>query len=356
MQRTVLYVITKATWGGAQRYVYDLATNVPSDYTPIVAFGTPGKLADNLATAGIRTISLPSLQRDISFAGDIASFFALLKLFREIRPDVIHLNSSKAGALGAIAARCAGIKNIVFTAHGWPFKEDRGTVSRAFIHFLSWITVIASRAVIVVSKTDEALGNRMPGARAKIRYIPLSIRVPDYFSRDEATSILGIRASGARIITNAELHKNKGIAYGIEAIAKLKERGVNVSYTIISEGEERKNLEALARAKNVSDRVSFLGFVQDAARYMKAFDLFLLPSVKEGMPYVLIEAAMAGLPIVTTNIVDPAFLNLLPAYAKVTPADPDALANAIERSLSEPAHAVETGSLEKMTSSTFDLY
>src|SRR3989338_2833403 len=122
----VLYLITKATWGGAQRYVYDLATNLPPGrFEAVVAFGERGRLADMLTQKNIALRPLPSLGRDVVLFSDIASFFQILGLLRRERPDVVHLNSSKAAALGALAARLAGIRKIVFTVHGWPFKEDR---------------------------------------------------------------------------------------------------------------------------------------------------------------------------------------------------------------------------------------
>src|SRR3990167_9882253 len=152
---TVLFLITKAAWGGAQRYVYDLATHLPPEFEPIVACGTSGKLANDLLHADIGGRQIPSLGRDVAVISDIKSFFEIWKCIREVRPDVVHLNSSKAAALGAIAARIAGVQRIVFTVHGWPFNEKRGAIVRAFIYYVSMFTVLLSHAVIVVSKSDE---------------------------------------------------------------------------------------------------------------------------------------------------------------------------------------------------------
>ena len=125
-KKKVLYIITKATNGGAQKYVYDLATNIPKEqFEPIVAYGTHGKLAEDLSTVGIQVLRFPSLGRDLAIVGDIKSFFEMLKIIRKIKPDVLHLNSSKAGGLGALAGRIAGVPKIIFSVHGWPFKEPR---------------------------------------------------------------------------------------------------------------------------------------------------------------------------------------------------------------------------------------
>src|SRR3989338_454048 len=118
----ILYVITKANWGGAQRYVYDLATAAKeAGHEVAVAVGGTGILTKRLQEASIRTIELPLRQRR-TFLLDLFTFgslFSLIRVFRAERPDVVHLNSAKAGGLGGLAARLAGVPRIIFTAHGW---------------------------------------------------------------------------------------------------------------------------------------------------------------------------------------------------------------------------------------------
>ncbi len=333
--KKVLFLITKANWGGAQRYVYDLATNLPREsFEPVVAFGEPGKLSEGLARAGIRTIPIPDLGRDVSFDADVKSFFQIWALIRKEMPDLVHLNSSKAAALGAIAARLSGVPRIIFTVHGWPFKETRGLLASDAIRAISWLTAFLSHAVIVVSKDDERVGRLMRGLGKKIRYVPLGIATPEFLPRDMASMILpaSIR-DWPRLVTIAELTANKGIGYALEAILLLKALKTNVSYFIIGEGEERGRLVAKAQEMEIADRVHFLGFVPDAARYLKAFDMFILPSIKEGMPYVLLEAGVAQLATISTAVVDPMFFQLSPEAAAVKPADPQGLADAILKML-----------------------
>src|ERR1700722_1809647 len=99
----VLFLITKGFWGGAQQYVFDLATHLPAQsFDVAVAYGTPGKLSDDLTKAGVRTLQVPSLGRDVAFVSDIKSFFEIVRLLQAQRPDVLHLNSSKAAAFGAL--------------------------------------------------------------------------------------------------------------------------------------------------------------------------------------------------------------------------------------------------------------
>ena len=123
-------MITKATWGGAQRYVHDLALSLPrNQFESMLAYGQGGRLSETLANQSFPVYPISGLGRDIALVSDVMAFFAIARLLRKIRPDVLHLNSSKAAALGALAGRLAGTSRIVFTVHGWPFKEDRRGLS-----------------------------------------------------------------------------------------------------------------------------------------------------------------------------------------------------------------------------------
>lgn len=344
-----MFLITKATWGGAQRYVLDLATHIPQDeFEPIVAFGERGRLSNMLADSGIPIRPIPSLGRDIALISDVTSFFQILICLWRVRPDVVHLNSSKAAALGALAARIIGAlpagrqANIIFTVHGWPFNEKRSSLPRTLIYLISWFTALMSHATIVVSRSDEVQGKKMSAVADKIHYIPIGIEAPEYLSREEAIQYLCGKVPALkktlnvpRIGTIAELTANKGISFAIEAIALLKRQGVNVLYMVLGEGEERGHLKTLARTSGVAERVLFSGFVSDAARYLKAFDVFLLPSIKEGMPYVLLEAGAAGLPIVMTTVVNPEVGERFQHIRAVPPADPEALAEALIETMRE---------------------
>jgi len=368
-RKKVLYLITKATYGGAQRYVFDLATHLPREkFEPIVAFGERGKLVEMLESANIPTKHIPFLGRDIALISDIASFFQILVLFWRVRPDVVHLNSSKAASLGALAARILLVPQIIFTVHGWPFKEERGLLIRKLIYFLSWHTAILSHVTIVVSKIDETLGKQMWRLSKKITYIPIGIQKPDFVSRNEAwefikghTILQEAREGWPRFVTIAELTRNKGLRYAVEAAAELKSQGIEFVHIVFGDGELRADLEKTIREFDVVDRVFLAGFIPEASTYLPAFDLFILPSIKEGMPYVLLEAVAAGLPIVTTTAVNPEFVEQAQHVRAVSPADPQALAEAIietmrDRSETELFPAKAQYPLDEMIEKTVMLY
>jgi len=291
MQRKILYVITKGNFGGAQRYVFDVATHLTRErFLPTVACGEPGRLLEKLRTAGIRTIVVPSLSRDVSFLRDARSFLSLLRLFRLERPHIVHLNSSKAAALGTLAARLAGVPRVVVTIHGWPFLEKRSPLWRLFVKLASYATSLLAHAVIVISKHDLEIALRWPLVGKKLTHIYHGI-APLRLGSGE--SIRAAFPPGARIVgTVGELTANKNQSELI--LRALREPDICVA--IVGEGELGSALSESIRANGLQSRVKLFGFVP-AEEVLRGFDVFALPSLKEGLPYVLIEAKLAGLPI-----------------------------------------------------------
>ncbi len=289
--RKILFVITKGNFGGAQRYVFDLATSLPkSEFDVAVAFGEPGRVGEMLARAGVRTVVLSSMQRDVSIGADVKSFFELYRLFRRERPQVVHLNSSKAGGVGALAARLARVPRIIFTAHGWPFWEPRNPLSRGLIWLASWLTALLSHAVICISDYDLAVARQMPFVGRKAVRIYNGI-APMAFGSGE--SIRRMFPAGARITgTIGELTKNKNHV----ALLERARNDPGMHIAIVGEGELRAMLEERIREHGLARRVKLVGFMP-AAEALKGFDVFALPSLKEGLPYVLLEARQANLPI-----------------------------------------------------------
>lgn len=296
-KKKVLLVITKANWGGAQRYVFDLATELPKDVFEVaVAYGQPGMLAKKLVEARVAVHPILSLQRDVSALSDIKSFFELYRLFSKERPDVVHLNSSKAGGVGALAARFAGVPNIIFTVHGWAFREPRPSVVAGATWFFSWVTALLSTKVICVSDSDLLLAQKMPLAGKKAVKIYNGIVLDAPLGSGEI--IRTAFPTGAHITgTVGELTKNKNQIWLVEEA----ENKPDMYVAIVGEGEDRQMLETKIKEYRLWDRVKLFGFMP-ASEVLKGFDTFALPSLKEGLPYVLLEARAAGLPIVANRV------------------------------------------------------
>ena len=307
-RKKILYVITKSNFGGAQRYVYELATAMQAHYDVVVACGGDGPLVEKLTTGGIPVRIIKSFARDINIKKEFSALRELWKIYREEAPDIIHVNSSKAGGIGAFIARICRVPKIVFTAHGWPFFEDRTIVARSLIWLLSYITVLLSHRTIVVSEHDR-IHACMPFIGHKITKIHTAVPAINFLDRHTARERLlpeDLRTQHVHdwwAVSTGELTSNKNLNMLLEAVCTYNATyEKKVFLTLISEGEDRVMLEKYAKDHNMGTYVYFAGYVDDARSYLKAFDIFLLPSKKEGMPYGLLEAGVAQLGCIASRV------------------------------------------------------
>lgn len=300
-KKKILYVITKSNWGGAQRYVYDMATSLPKDaFDVAVAAGGDGPLLQKLSQAGIRTISLPAVKNEASFSALYRAYRALKETIASEKPDIVHLNSSLASMAGSAAGRICKVPLVIFTSHGWAFNSGFGALKRFGARMLHWITILLSDKTIAVSEAVKEQMMSMPFAAKKMRIVRLGIATPDLVSREEARRLLHIPEQAFAIGTIAELHPVKGLSYALEAVKSLP---FEASYLIIGAGdEEKKLLDMIDRDESLKRRVRLAGFVPQAADLLKAFDIFLLPSISEALGYVIIEAAHAGVPAIASRV------------------------------------------------------
>ncbi len=358
--------ITKSNWGGAQKYVFDLATNLPKDKFDIsVLLGGSGELKDRLEKAGIRVIMLKNSQRDINMFKVFMLGFTLIRIFWNERPDIVHLNSSQMGGSGGLAARLTGIKKIIFTGHGWAFNEDRPKWQKTFAKFFHILTIILSHKTIAVSEITK---NQIPKLfRKKITVIYNGIRPIEFLEKEESRKFLlpNVRGEVSWIGTISELHKNKGLKYAIEAISKIKQ---NIIFVVIGEGEERKNLENLIEGLDLKNKVFLLGRIPMASGYLKAFDIVTLTSITEALPYFLIEAGFAELPVLASNVGGiPEIIKDGETGILVDSKNPLLIKEKVEFLLENPDKAKDLGeklrkqvsekfTIEKMTVDTIKLY
>jgi len=298
--KKILFIATKSGVGGAQKYVADLARRLDKTKFKIkIITGDDG---------AIRWLS-NSFRPYFFFINDWLAFFELIKIFRRERPDIVHLNSSKPGVIGALAAKFAG-KNIkvVFTAHGWVFNPDNYN-SRLRKHFYIFLHKIAAHfqdVIINVSEYDRALALQYkiaPARKLVVIHNGIDFANALFFDRETARKYfserIGINLSDKKIIGSiGRLVKEKNYETFINAAARIKND--NAIFIIIGAGPEQKSLAVQIKKRRLTDRFFLVGAIPDSARYLKAFEMFVLSSIKEGLPYTIIEAMGAGVPIVAT--------------------------------------------------------
>lgn len=304
-KKKVLLCITKANFGGAQRYVYELAKSIPkNEFDVVVACGEGETLKQKLREASIKVIDLEFSKRNISISNDIKTFFEIIKILKQERPDILHLNSSKIGGLGSLAGRLMRTPNIIFTAHGWAFNENRSLLSKLVIKILHTITVLLSGTTIAVAEKIKYSVSSLTSVRNKIKVIYNGIENYKLLSQKDALIKLGVTDSKKTVIISiGELHPSKGLDIAIKSISLLPEEKKNkILYLIIGAGEEKSLLESLIDELRLHDQVKLVGFVENAKSVLSGADIFLLPSRTEAFPYVLLEAGLAGIPTIATSV------------------------------------------------------
>lgn len=307
----ILYVITKSNWGGAQRHVFDLATAMKDKGHDVwVALGGDGLLKKKLEEASIYTFSIATLGRDMDPGKDAGSLKEIFTIIRNKRPDVLHMHSPKASGLGSVAGRMLRVPHIIQTVHGWTFNETRPLHERMLIRFFSWLTMLFCHTTVVLSEREYKQALFFPGVKDKVKLIPLGIKPPTFLSIEGAKQAMakmaGIEAAEYNkktvIGTIAELHKNKGLTYLVDAMASVVEQQPNALCLILGDGEDKAALAMHIKGRNLDNSVKLLGYVDLASEYLKAFNVFVLPSIKEGLPYALLEAGCASLAVVATTV------------------------------------------------------
>ncbi len=355
----ILYLITKADVGGAQKYVSDLARNLPQDrFEAKIVYG--GKDLRWLSNA-----TRPWLL----FANDWLAIAEIVRLLKREQPDVLHLNSSKAGVLGAIAAEIYRVKSpdrsrgadrgrlqsrplkVVFTAHGWVFNPTNALSFpvRWFYIALHMFTARFQDAIICVSEYDAALARQLhiaPDQKITMIHNGIDPSLP-FLSKEKAREEILSKSNIKRRMSNVgevwigsigRLVKEKNYETFIRAAAQTP-RG---AFFIIGDGPELLKLKVESQKSKVSDRFFFIPPSGDDARYLKAFDMFVMSSIKEGLPYILLEAMAAELPIIVTEAGGiPEIIKSHENGIMVTQRDPAQLAHAITGLLANPSIARE---------------
>ncbi|MBP6942664.1 MAG: glycosyltransferase [Candidatus Buchananbacteria bacterium] len=303
----ILYIVTQADWGGAQKYVFELAIAAQDELEVSVAVGhsQDRTLVTRLNEYGITVHELNHLVRPLSPYHDLANAWEIAQVIRQIKPDIVHLNSSKAGitgTCGSVIARLFGTKHrLVYTVHGWAFRESINLVYRGVYAVSEWLLSWPRDLVIFIGAADERAA----------RYFPLRQHVciangidPDisFIERNIARQQLGVSADSFVVGTIANFYATKNLGQFIAIINQARTVIPNLAAVIIGDGDLRPQLEAQINDLSLVDVIKLPGKLPNASAHLKAFDAYLITSTKEGLPFSLLEAMSAELPIVTSNI------------------------------------------------------
>lgn len=353
----ILYIITKSNWGGAQRHVFDLSTSMKANGHEVwVALGGEGILKKKLEDAGVYTFTIANMSKEVNVYKDTGSFREICNVIKNKKPDIIHLHSPKAAGLGSLAGRLFGVKKIITTVHGWTFNESRPIYEKVSIAFFSWLTMLLSHTTILLSEKEFKQATYFPWVKNKLRLVPLGIKPITFISVDGAKQSLA-KTLGMEfaefykkniVATIAELHPNKGLSYLIDAMVTVVEQQNNTLCLIIGEGQDHEKLEEQIKTKKLENKIFLTGRIDGASEYLKAINVFVLPSIKEGLPYVILESGMAGVATVATTVGGiPEIIEDMKSGILIQPKNQKELAHAISFMLEHPEERKKYGNALK---------
>jgi len=309
---------------------------------------SPGPQLDATRDQGARPWAVP-MQREIAPLRDLVSLCRLWRLFRRTHPDLVVAGTPKAGLLGTVAARLAGVPRVVYTLHGLRLETTTGW-KRCLLWFTEWLTCHAAQEIRSVSSSLRA------------RMIDLGLTTPEHcvvigsgtsngvdvghWRRTSAAEIegretrdrLGISQTAPLVGFVGRLTRDKGIADLYAAFTRLRSMYPDLRLLLVGGFETGDPVPAELRARIEADTaVSITGFVTEVAPYYWAMDVLALPTYREGFPGAPLEAQAASVPVVTTDATGAADAILEGITGlRVPVGNADALAAALDRLLRDP--------------------
>ena len=355
----ILHIITRLDKGGSAETVVYICEyfNKKEGYEIVLVYG--GEIKVNLSC---KNYYIKELKRKISLVNDIIAFLKIYKIIKKEKPDIIHTLSSKAGIIGRWAAWLARItsyklqaKKIIHTPHGHIFYGYYGKLKTFLFLFLERITAKITDKLIALTEGEknESLSFGV-GKEQQWVIIPsgidynLELKVSNKLRdlsrnlRDsELKEKLGISKNSIVIGTVARLEPIKGIRYLVDAakiILSLPSSYLLPSsyFLIVGDGSERKFLEEKVEKLGLKDKFIFTGMRDDVAELMSIMDIYVQPSINEGMGKTIVLAELLGKPVVATNVQGiPSVIINNETGILVPPKDPQKLAEVIVKLIND---------------------
>ncbi len=241
-------------------------------------------------------------RRNPAHYGNLRAYRQLCDLFQKECFDIVHANTPVGGVLGRIVARKFRVKHIIYQAHGFHFYSGA-----PWINWLLYFPVekmLARHTDVLITINQEDYKRAQKFKTKEIAYVPgVGVPIRKHASlvggNAKMRELIGLEENDLVLLSVGELSKRKNHAVVIRAMALLDEK---VKYVICGSGKLEVELKKLALVNGVSERVSFLGFRTDVSEICQCTDIFMLPSLQEGLPIALMEAMVAGKPCIASKI------------------------------------------------------
>lgn len=304
----VLQIITRLIVGGAQETVVDTASLLDSNAFEVKVLsgpqtGSEGSLIEEVHERGVPLTILPTLVRQLSPVNDLRALWSLYRYIAQHRFDIVHTNSSKAGILGRLAARMAGVPVIVHTVHGWSFHEHMPASRRRLYIFLEKLVDKMTSAFVVVTDQDIEKGlNYGIGSLSRYHLIRSAISLdafnPFQIDSRQARAELGLPSEAPVIGCVGRFSEQKNPLEWIRVAAGIAEKRSDCCFLMVGDGPLRAEAEALIEQLGLSGRFVLPGLRRDVHQMFAAMDVFLLTSLWEGLPRTIPQAMAMRIPVV----------------------------------------------------------
>jgi glycosyltransferase involved in cell wall biosynthesis len=307
----VMHVITRLALGGAaDNTLRQMSAMTGGGYDATLAVGLAAsepRFVERARRQGCRLIDVPALDRELAPARDLRALATLVRLLRRDRPGIVHTHTSKAGFVGRLAARLAGVPAIVHQPHGHIFYGYYGRAVTAFYVALERIAARWSDRLVMLTdrEIDEHLALGI-GRRPQFVTVPsgvptaeLRARAP---ARETARRALGLPADAFVVAAIGRLVPVKGFDVLVQAMPALRAAVPGSLAIVVGDGPEEGVLSALAERLGVREHVRLHGPSADVVSVLAAADVLAAPSRNEGMGRSLVEAMALGIPVVGTTV------------------------------------------------------
>jgi glycosyltransferase involved in cell wall biosynthesis len=296
---------------------------------------------DRLTAAGVPVVEI-SMRYGIHLLADLRSYRCLVHLLRRGHYDVIHTHSSKAGVLGRIAGWRYGVPALVYTPNAFAFLGARNRLLRWLYRTVEQrLGHQATDALICVSRSEMELADELaivPSERLVLIENTIdAAHLAPFAAHVGAKSALGLDPDRLAVGYSGRLARQKGVEYLIQAMRQVVASGENAQLLLVGEGELDQPVRQMVADHHLEDHVVLAGYRVDIPEVLAALDVFVLPSLYEGLPYALMEAMAVGRAVIATDVggnrdlLRDGVTGLL-----VPPCDPRALAGALLQLLRAP--------------------
>jgi len=306
---TVCHIITKLELGGAQQNTLFTVSHLDeARFRRVLVTGEPGMLDQEAeAMPEVEFYRVPSLVREIHPVKDCRAVWELFRLLKRVKPTIVHTHSSKAGIVGRLAARWAGVPIVIHSVHGFGFTPYQPSVYR---RLLVWAERQAARCTTRFIAVSEA--NRRQG-------VELNLFAPDQCTvirsgvdldafRHTRVDVarkkqeLGLDPARPVIGTIAPLKPQKAPVDFVRVAAAVRRHRPDAQFVMVGDGELRAAVERARASLGLTGALHLLGWRRDVAELHRCFDVFALTSLWEGLPRVYLEALASGVPVVGTRV------------------------------------------------------